>query len=95
MIARKKSIDRGESIPGFKCPVDSIFEETQEFHRALGKYKFFNRYFRFIFDIGLDSLRRQPFLLAPRRLGRAMWNDCLRMAMVSIIACRFLRVVHG
>ena len=53
---KKKNIDRGESIPGFKCPVDSIFEETQEFFRALGKYKFFNRYFRFIYDIGLYYL---------------------------------------
>ena len=35
--------------------------------RALGKYKFSDRYFRFIFDIGF---RKQSFLLAPRRLGR-------------------------
>ena len=55
-LQEKKNIDRGESIPGFKCPVDSIFEETQEFFKALGKYKFFDRYFRFIYDIGLYYL---------------------------------------
>ena len=27
---KKKNIDRGESFPGFKCLVDSIFEEDQE-----------------------------------------------------------------
>ena len=26
----KTLIDRGESFPGFNCPVASIFEETQE-----------------------------------------------------------------
>ena len=31
VMKRKKTlIDRGESFPCFKCPVDSIFEETQE-----------------------------------------------------------------
>ena len=27
---KKKKPDRGESFPGFKFPVDFIFEETQE-----------------------------------------------------------------
>ena len=27
---KQKKPDRGESFPGFKCPVDSIFEEAQE-----------------------------------------------------------------
>ena len=27
---KQKKSDREESFPGFKCPVDSIFEETQE-----------------------------------------------------------------
>lgn len=26
---KHKNIDRGESFPGFKCPVDSIFGETK------------------------------------------------------------------
>ena len=40
---KQKKPDRGESFPGFKCPVDSIFEELKSDHlrsRALGKYKF-------------------------------------------------------
>ena len=27
---KQKKPDRRESFPGFKCPVDSIFEEAQE-----------------------------------------------------------------
>ena len=60
--------------------------------KALGKYKFSERYLRFIFDIGL---RKQSFLLAPRRLGRFFLlinvpsrEERLRLfsqAMVSII----------
>ena len=39
-------------FPGFKCPVDSIFEETQE--RFSEHIQIYNCYFKFIFDIGLD-----------------------------------------
>ena len=40
---KQKKPDRGESFPGFKCPVDSIFEKLKSDHlrsRPLGKYKF-------------------------------------------------------
>ena len=49
---KKKNIDRRESFPGFKCPVDSIFEEIKE--RFLERIQIYNCYFKFIFDIGLD-----------------------------------------
>ena len=71
--------------------------------RALGKYKFSNRSFRFIFEIGLDSLWKQSFLLAPRRLGRffLLVKRSKRggtaqafFAGYGLDYCKFLRVVH-
>ena len=76
--------------------------------RALGKYKFSNRSFRFIFDIVLDSLRKQFFLLAPRRFGRFSFFSWLNVrsdeerggtaqavfAGYGLDYCKFLRVVH-
>ena len=68
--------------------------------RALGKYKFSDRYFRFIFDIGL---RKQSFLLAPRRLGRFFLlvkrskrggTAQVFFAGYGLDYCKFLRVVH-
>ena len=29
-VMKMKNVDRGESFPAFKCPVDSIFEENQK-----------------------------------------------------------------
>ena len=49
---KKKNIDGRESFPGFKCPVDSIFEEIKE--RFLERIQIYNCYFKFIFDIGLN-----------------------------------------
>ena len=75
--------------------------------RALGKYQFSNRSFRFISDIVLDSLRKQSFLLAPRRFGRFFLlvkrskrrgagrngSGC-QFAGYGLDYCKFLRVVH-
>ena len=49
---KKKNIDGRESFPGFKCPVDSIFEEIKE--RFLERIQIYNCYFKFISAIGLD-----------------------------------------
>ena len=49
---KKKNIDGRESFPGFKCSVDSIFEEIKE--RFLERIQIYNCYFKFICDIGLD-----------------------------------------
>ena len=71
--------------------------------RALGKYKFSNRSFRFVFEIGLDSLRKRSFFLAPRRLERffLLVKRFKRGGTAQAVFagngfyyCKFLRLVH-
>ena len=83
-------------IPFLMTPGSYLF-------RALGKYKFSNRSFRFIFEIGLDSLRKRTFLLAPLRLGRFLLlvkrskrggTSQAVFEGYGLDYCKFLRVVH-